>query len=119
MSQASEYRWLYASYSLFAVIAAYVISQLGFLATLVTVALMLSVVLLWRKRRPHDFTIANYLPRVFLSLMYALVFFTSYLIMRKTQPTNYRVHNLAAIAILSVLLAVYFGSIGRKSRFTK
>jgi hypothetical protein len=51
---------------------------------------MLAAILPWRKRRPQDFKMANYLPSVFISLMYALVFFTSYLIVRATQPTNYR-----------------------------
>jgi hypothetical protein len=110
---------MYANYFLFAVITAYVISQLGFLATLITIALMLAAIPPWRKRRPQDFKMANYLPRVFISLMYALVFFTSYLIVRTTQPTNYRAENLAALAIVSVLLAIFFGSIGRKSRFVK
>jgi hypothetical protein len=119
VSQVSEYRWIYASYFLFAVITAYVVSQFGLIATLIAVSLMLSGILLWRKRRPQDFQMANYLPPVFSSLVYALVFFTSYLIARATQPTNYRAETLAALAIVSVLLAIYFGFIGRKSRFVK
>jgi uncharacterized membrane protein YbhN (UPF0104 family) len=119
VSQRSEYRWIYANYFLFAAITAYVISQFGFLATLITVSLLLSAILFWRKRRPQDFRMASYLSRVFISLMYALLFFTSYLIVRATQPANYRAEHLAILAIVSVILAIYFGSIGRKSRLVK
>jgi membrane protein DedA with SNARE-associated domain len=110
---------LFAGYFLFAVISAYVISQLGFLGTVIAVVLMLSAILLWRKRRREDFKIASYLHRVFISLMCALVFFTSYLIVRATQPSNYRAEDLAALAVLGILLASYFGWIGRDRRFIK
>lgn len=111
--------WLYAGYFLFAVISAYVISQLGFLGTVIAVVLMLSAVLLWRKGRPQDFKTVSYLQRAVISLLFALVFFTSYLIVRATQPSNYRAEDLAALAVLGILLATYFGWSGRERRFIK
>ena len=63
MSQVSEYRSIYANYFLFAVITAYVISQLGFFATLITISFMLPAILLWRKMRPQDFNMADYVPK--------------------------------------------------------
>ena len=68
--------WLYLAYFLFAVIAAYAISQLGLFGTAIVVLLMLSAVLFWKKRRPQDFNITTYI-RVFVALMFALVFLTS------------------------------------------
>jgi len=108
-------RRLYAIYLLYALTISYVISQLGFLATLITVALTVPAVILWRNKRPQDFTVQNYLLRVFVACMYALVFFAGYLILRKTQPMNYRANNLAAIGVASFLLAIYFGTTGKKT----
>ena len=105
---------VYAIYFLVGMIFAYVTSQLGLLATVIAVAVTLSGILLWRKKRPQDFIIPNFYTRVFVSAMYALVFFASYLIVRRAQPTNCRVHNLAALAIVFLLLAIYFGFIKRK-----
>jgi hypothetical protein len=116
MSQTSGNRLVYISYALFAVVTSYVISQLGFLAMLITASIMVSGVLLWRKKRPQDFTFVNHLPRVFATLTFALVFVASYLIVRETQPTNYRVEHLAALAAFSVLLALYFALISVKKR---
>jgi hypothetical protein len=114
VGQSGEHRWPFVIYFLFAAICAFAISQWGLLATLITVGLSLSGVLLWRRRRPQDFVIKDYRPRVLVSLMYAVVFFSAYLIVRRTQPTNYRGYNLLALAVLSILLAVYFSSTGRK-----
>jgi hypothetical protein len=119
MSQTSGNRLVHVSYSLFAVVISYVISQLAFIAMLVTAAIMVSGVLLWRKNRPQDFTFVNHSPRIFVTLTCALVFIGSYLIVRKTQPANYRVEHLATLAVFSVLLALYFGSIGLKRRLGK
>jgi hypothetical protein len=111
MSQTIGNRLVYVSYSLFAAVTSYVISQLGFLATFINAAIIVSVVLLWRKKRPQDFTFVNLSPRVSVTLMCALVFFVSYLIVRKTQPENYRLEHLAALVVFSVLLALYFSLI--------
>ena len=116
MSQTSGNRLVYASYALFAVVTSYVISQLAFIATFITAAIMVSGVLLWRKNRPQDFTFGNHSPRTFVTLTCAFVFIVSYLIVRKTQPANYRVEHLASLAVFSVLLALYFASIGTKKR---
>lgn len=114
MSEPGPHRLLYAICFLVAVISSYVISQLGLIATCINVVLVLSGVLAWKNKRPQDFILTSHLPRVFIGLMWAFVFFAGYLIVRKVQPMNYRVHNLAALAIFSALLAIYFGSIGHK-----
>ena len=100
--------WLYPAYFLFAVIMAYANSQLGFFGAAVVVLLMLTGILFWKKRRPQDFKITKYL-RVFLTLMFGLVFLSSYFVVRAIQPANYRAENLAGLAALSLFLAVYFG----------
>jgi hypothetical protein len=111
-------RPVYGICVLFAVICSYVLSQLGFLATLVTIGLSLCGLLVWRKTRPQDFIVKDYLTRVFTALTWVLVFSVSYFIVRMFQPTNYRIHNLASMVIFSALLALYFGAIGwtRRSR---
>ena len=101
-------------YFLIGVIFAYAISQLGLLATVILVSLTVSGVLLWRKKRPQDFILPSHNPRALMSLIYALIFFASYWIVRMAQPTNYHVHNLAAITITFVLMAIYFGTVGRR-----
>jgi uncharacterized membrane protein YgaE (UPF0421/DUF939 family) len=105
---------VYAIYFLVAVIFAYVTSQSGLLATVIAIALTLSGILLWRKKCPHDFVTPSYYIRVFVSVMYAVIFLFSFLIVRKTQATNYRANNLAALAIFFLLLAIYFGFVGRR-----
>jgi hypothetical protein len=115
VSEPSQHRLLYAICFLVAVISSYAISQLGLIATCTNVVLVLAGVLAWKNKRPRDFILTSDWPRVFIGLMWAFVFFAGYLIVRKVQPMNYRAHNLAALAIFSALLAICFGSIGRKN----
>jgi len=89
-------RLLYAIYFLVAVASSYGLSELGLLVTLLTVGLLVGAMLVWKRKRPQDFLIANHMPRIFISLMWAFVFFVGYLIVRKVQPTNYRAYNLAS-----------------------
>jgi hypothetical protein len=98
-------RLLYAIYFLVAVASSYSLSELGLLVTLVTVGLLAGAMLVWKRKRPQDFLIANHMPRIFISLMLAFVFFVGYLIVRKVQPTNYRAYNLAALAIWFAVMA--------------
>jgi hypothetical protein len=106
--------WLYAVYFLHALVFASVISQFDFLATSVAAILSVLGVILWVKKRPSDFVLRNYLPRVLVASTYALVFFLGFLLLRILQPTNYRRNGLAAIGIASALLAIYSATIGRK-----
>jgi len=108
--------WLYAVYFLFALILSLVISQLDFVATFITVALSLAALILWRYKRPQDFAIQGYLPRVFVAVTFVIVFFAGFLVLRKTQPMNYRANDLAALAFLSLFLALYFGAAAWKKR---
>jgi NADH:ubiquinone oxidoreductase subunit H len=82
-------------------------------------ALITSGMLLWRKKRPQDLVIASYWTRVLIALMYVLLFLGGYLLVRRIQPTNYRANDLAALAIVSLLLAIYFAVAGKESRFAK
>ena len=80
-----------------AVLSSYSLSQLGIFPTLIAVGLLLCGIMVWRGRSPQDFVIENYLPRLFISTMCAIVFFVAY---RRVQPTNYRAYDLAALGIL-------------------
>lgn len=112
--------WLLNSvFFIFALITTYVQSQLDLTATIVEVTIAVLGVLIWRKKRPHDFTVASSASRVFICLSWALIFFGSYLILRTTQPENYRLPGLVALGILCLLLAAYFGSIGKKHWITE
>jgi hypothetical protein len=91
-----------------AVISSYSLSQLGILLTLMMVGLLLCGILIWRQTRPQDFVIANYLPRLFISTMWAIVFFVAYLVVRTVQPMNYRAYDLAALAIWFAFVAYSF-----------
>ena len=108
--------WLYGVYFFHAVGFSVVISQAGFLPTLVAVALTVLGVILWRRKCPHDFAIRSYVPRVLVALTYALVFFVSFQFWRKTQPMNYRVNDLAALGVVCLLLAIYSATIGRRRK---
>lgn len=100
-----QHRLLYAIYCLVAVISSYSLSELGLFVTLVTVGLLVCATLVWKRKRPQDFLFANHMPRIFISLMCAFVFFVGYLVVRKVQPTNYRAYNLAALAIWFAVMA--------------
>jgi hypothetical protein len=100
-----QHRLLYTICFLGAVISSYSLSELGLFVTLITVGLFLCAILAWRGTRPQDFVIANYGPRLFISVMWALVFFVSYLIVRRVQPTNYRAYDLAALAMWFAVMA--------------
>jgi hypothetical protein len=100
-----QHRLLYTICFLGAVISSYSLSELGLFVTLITVGLFLCAILAWRGTRPQDFVIANYVPRLFISVMWALVFFVSYLIVRRVQPTNYRAYDLAALAMWFAVMA--------------
>ena len=103
-SQVFHHRLLYTICFLCAVITSYSLSQLGLLATLIVSGFLFCGILVWKDRRPKDFVIANYATRVFVSLIFALVFFVSYVVVRKVQPANHRAYNLAALAIWFALL---------------
>jgi len=105
VSQMTQYRLLYTICFLGAVISSYSFSELGLFVTPVIAGLLLCGMLVWRLKRPQDFLIANYLPRLFISAMWAFVFFVSYLVVRKVQPTNHRAYNLAALGIWFALMA--------------
>ena len=105
-------RTLYVVLSLFAVVLSYSLSQCSFVTTLIYLALSLWGILVWRSRRPKEFFITNYLSQALVALTWALIFFASYVIVRRAQPANYRVEHLAAAWILSAALALYFGSAG-------
>jgi hypothetical protein len=109
VSQVIQHRLLYTVCFLGAVITSYSLSQLRHLVTMVIVGLLFGSVLAWRGARPQDFAIKNYLPRLFISVMWSFVFFASYLVVRKVQPTNYRAFDLAALGIWFALMACYFG----------
>ena len=85
----------------------------------ITAALLMSGMVLWIKKRPQDLQIPSYWRRVFIALMYAILYLGGYFLLRKVQPTNYRANDLAALAILSFFLAIYFATAGKKSRFAK
>jgi hypothetical protein len=91
-----------------AVLSSYSLSQLGIFLTLITVGLLLCGIMVWRGRRPQDFVLASYLPRLFISTMWAIVFFVAYLVVRRVQPTNYRAYDLAALAIWFAFMAYSF-----------
>jgi hypothetical protein len=91
-----------------AVLSSYSLSQLGIFLTLIAVGLLLCGIMVWRGRRPQDFVIENYLPRLFISTMWAIVFFVAYLVVRRVQPTNYRAYDLAALGIWFAFMAYSF-----------
>jgi hypothetical protein len=66
--------------------------------------------------RPQDFFITNHTPRLFIIVMWALVFFAGYLVIRKVQPTNYRAYNLAALAIWFAVMAYLLWTKNRLKR---
>lgn len=107
--------WLYTAYFLHALIFSFIISQFDFVATAAAVVLTVFGAILWRKKRPNDFIVRNYMPRVLVSSTYALVSFAGFFLLRDLQPMNYRRNDLAGLAILSALLAIYFATVGRKS----
>jgi hypothetical protein len=119
VTQAGRQRRLFAIYLLLALVIGYAISQTNLIGTVIAAALSTSGILLWRKKRPEDLVIANYWIRVLIALMYSIVFLGGYLVVRKFQPANYKANDLAALAILSFLLAIYFAVAGDKSRFWK
>jgi uncharacterized membrane protein len=106
--------WLYLIYLLHALFFAFVISQFGFLATSVAAILTVLGVILWIKKRPSDFVVHNYLPRVFVASTYALAFFAGFLLLQKLQPMNYRKNDLAAVGIVAALLGIYSATMGRR-----
>src|SRR5215470_7468924 len=110
---------LYVVLSLLVVILSYSLSQWNFLATFIYLALSLCGILAWRSSRPQDFLIANYLSHALIALTWALIFFASYVLVRKFQPANYRVRLLVEAWILSAALALYFGSAGIIRRYGK
>ena len=115
-----QHRLLYTICFLGALISSYSLSELDLFVTLITVGLLLCGILVWRGKRPQDFVIANHLPRLFISVMWALVFCVSYLIIRRVQPTNYRAYNLAALAMwFAVMAYLLWTKNGLKSRHTK
>jgi hypothetical protein len=103
--QIIQHRLVYTIYFLVAVICSYSLSELRLFVTLVTVGLLVCALFVWRANRPQDFFITNHMPRLFISAMWALVFFVGYLAVRKVQPTNYRAYNLAALAIWFAVMA--------------
>jgi hypothetical protein len=119
VTQSGQQRRLFAIYLLLGLVIGYVISQTNLIGTVIAAALITSGILLWRKKRPADLVIANYWIRVLIALMYSIVFLGGYLLVRKSQPANYKANDLAALAILSFLLAIYFAVAGDKSRFAK
>jgi hypothetical protein len=106
--------WLYTAYFLHAPIFSIIISQFDFVATTIAVIFTVLGVILWRRKRPSDFIVRNYLPRVLVSSTYALLLFAGFLLLRKLQPLNYRRNGLAALGIFTALLAIYFATVGRK-----
>jgi hypothetical protein len=120
MSAMIQRRLLYAICFLGAVVSSYSLSELGLFVTLITAGLLLCGILVRRGKRPQDFIIANYLPRLFISVMWALVFFVSYLIVRRVQPANYRAYNLAALAMwFGVVAYLLWTKNGLKRRHSK
>ena len=119
MNQAGQQRMLFAIYLLLGLIIGYVISQMNLLGTVITAALITSGMVFWSKKRPQDLLIASYWTRVFIALMYAILYLGGYFLLRKIQPTNYRANDLAALTIVSLLLAIYFAVAGKKSRFAR
>ena len=119
MSRSGQQRRLFAIYLLLGLVIGYVESQTSFLGTLITAALLMSGMVLWIKKRPQDLQIPSYWTRVFIALMYAILYLGGYFLLRKVQPTNYRANDLAALAILSLLLAIYFALAGKKSRLAR
>ena len=104
---------LYAVFFSFAAITSYIVSQFGLTATCTEVVLAVSGVLVWRTRRPQDVTIESNSQRVFICVIWGLIFLGAYLILRATQPANYRLQGLVVLGTVSLLLASYFGSIGK------
>jgi hypothetical protein len=119
VTQSGQQRRLFAIYLLLGLVIGYVISQTNLIGTVIAAALITSGILLWRKNRPEDLVIANYWIRVLIALMYSIFFLGGYLLVRKSQPANYKTNDLAALAVLSFLLAIYFAVAGDKSRFAK
>jgi cytochrome bd-type quinol oxidase subunit 1 len=116
VSQRGQQRRLFAIYLLLGLIIGYVTSQTNLIGTATAAALITSGMLRWRKKRPADLAIATYWRRVLIALMYLLIFLGGYLVVRKSQPTNYRANDLAALAILSLLLALPWLAISAASR---
>jgi hypothetical protein len=119
VTQSGQRRRLFAIYLLMGLVIGYVTSQTNLIGTVIAAALITSGILLWRKKRPEDLVIATYWIRVLIALMYSLVFLGGYLLVRESQPANYKANDLAALAVLSFLLAIYFAVAGDKSRFAK
>ena len=105
---------LYTVYFLHALIFAFVISQFDFLAASLVALFSALGAILWRRKRPGDFVVRNYLPRVLVASTYALVFLAAFFLQRYFQPMNYRRDVLAAVSIFAALLAAYFATIGRR-----
>jgi hypothetical protein len=114
--QIIQHRLVYTIYFLVAVFSSYSLSELGLFVTLVTVGLLVCAMLVWRANRPQDFFITDHMPRLFISAMWALVFFVGYLAVRKVQPTNYRAYNLAALAIWFAVMAYLLWTKNRLKR---
>jgi Ni,Fe-hydrogenase I cytochrome b subunit len=119
MSQSGQQGRLFGIYLLLGLVLGYVDSQTSFLGMVITAALIASGVVLWNKKRPQDLQIPSHWTRVFIALMYAILYLGGYFLLRKVQPTNYRANDLAALAILSLLLAIYFALAGKKSRLAR
>jgi hypothetical protein len=116
VGQITQHRLLYMICLSGALITSYSLSELGLVATLVSVGLLLCGMLVWRGSRPQDFLIVNYLPRLFITVMWTVVFFIGYLVVRRVQPTNYRAYDLAALAVWFSLMSY---SLWTKNRLKK
>jgi hypothetical protein len=105
----------YALYFLHAVVFSAVISQTGFLPTLIAAVVTVLGLVVWRINRPQDFVVRGSLPPVLVALTYGLVFFAGFRLMRKIQPMNYRANDLAGLSVVCLLLAIYSATIRRRN----
>ena len=106
--------WLYTAYFLHALIFSFIISQFDFVATTIAAIFTVLGAILWRRKRPNDFVVHSYLPRVLVASTYTVVSFVGFFLLRELQPMNYRRNDLAALGIFSALLAIYFATVGGK-----
>jgi hypothetical protein len=106
----------YALCFLHAVVFSAVISQTGFLPTLIAAVVTVLGLVVWRRNRPQDFVVRSSLPPVLVALTYGLVFFAGFRrLMRKIQPMNYRANDLAVLSVVCLLLAIYSATIRRRN----
>lgn len=108
----------YVLYFLHAVVFSTVISQTGFLLTLIAVVVTVLGLVVWRRNRPDDFVVRGPLPRVLVALTYALVFFAGFQLLRKVQPMNYRANDLAVLSGMCLLLAIYSATVRQRRKPT-